>query len=280
MSILRLLTVYNEKDIIRENIEYYINQGIESIVLDNYSKDGSYEILKEYEGKGIRWIERYRTDFFDIVKLNTILLNLAFKEKEDYFIWIDDEILGFFDTRFPLKDTILKLFNYFNNDCFSVSKLEFYHTEKEKLDKENVSFADFKYFAFTRNWKNVIFKKDSRIRTYVDRPYYCDEQLNELPHKVINDLFYLKHYPFRTLRQAKRKVYRGAKGIRSENDFNTHYLYFKEDLENRIIKNRDDLIEFKDYPIFFIDLMVEKFPELSGAYMKIYNEVLNDVSEK
>ncbi len=276
MAVLRLLTVYNEKDIIRENIEYFIERGIESVVLDNFSKDGTYEILKEYEGRGIRWIERYKSDFYDIVKLNTILLNLAFKENEKYFIWIDaDEILSLFDTRLPLKEIIIKLFEYFDADCFSAAKLEFYHTEKESLFKENVSFEDFKYFAFGRNWKNVIFRKDSRIKTYVDKPYYYDEDFNELPHKVIGDIFYLKHYPFRTVRQTKKKIYRGLPATDSPDALNSHLRYFKDDMENKIFRPKENLTEFKDYPDFFADLMIEKFPELSEFYLRIYKDLIN-----
>ena len=271
MAVLRLMTVYNEKDIIRENLEYFINQGIESIVLDNYSKDGTYEILKEYEGKGIRWIERYKTDFFDIVKLNKILLDLAFKEKEDYFIWIDaDEILTVFDSRLNLRETIVTLLGDSNVDCFSASKVEFYYTDKEDLYKESASFNDFKYFKFSRNWKNVIFKRNKNIKNYIDGPHY-DEHLKDVPFNVINDIFYLKHYPFRSLRQAKKKIYRGLPRSKSPNVLNNHLLYYKEDMENKIVQDKTGMTLFQDYPTFLMDFTVEKFPELEKFYEKVYD---------
>ncbi len=276
MSVLRLLTVYNERDIIRENIEYYISQGIETVVLDNYSKDGTYEILKEYEGKGIRWIERYKSKFYDIVKINTILLRLAFKEPEKYFIWIDaDEILTLFDERLPLKLTIIKLFSIFDVDCFSASKIEFYHTEKSKiLEEKNYSFKDFNYFIFERNWKNVVFKKDFRIRTYVDKPYYIDENNKEIPHKVQKDIFFLKHYPFRTYRQAKKKVYRGLPLNNSPNALNAHYRYFKENMLDKIVRPKETLIRYENYPFFLADFMTKSYPELTSFYDKLYEKLL------
>ena len=273
MPVLRLLRTYNEKDIIRENIEYYINQNIDTIVLDNYSKDGTYEILKEYEGRGIRWIERVKTKKFDELKLNSILLNLAFQEKEDYFIWIDaDEILCPFDKNFPLKDIIIFLFDYFKNDCFNAAKLEFYHTDKSALLKKNYSFKDYKYFGFTRLWKRVIFKKDRRIKFYVDGPIYCDDNLNKLEFKEIKDLFYIKHYPYRSLRQAKKKIYRGLP--EEQNGINKHYYYYLEDVENRIVRPKDSMIEYNNnLPDFFVKLMITLYPELKNFYSKIYNEL-------
>ena len=46
--------VRDEEDIIRENIEYHLHQGVDFfIAIDNASTDGTTKILKEYERKGI-----------------------------------------------------------------------------------------------------------------------------------------------------------------------------------------------------------------------------------
>ena len=48
------LLVRNEEDIIRENIKFHLSQGVGFfIVTDNRSVDGTADILKEYEAKGI-----------------------------------------------------------------------------------------------------------------------------------------------------------------------------------------------------------------------------------
>jgi len=48
------LLVRNEQDIIRENIEFHLSQGVTHfIVTDNRSTDSTKNILKEYENKGI-----------------------------------------------------------------------------------------------------------------------------------------------------------------------------------------------------------------------------------
>ncbi len=276
MSVLRLLTVYNESDIIRENIQYYISQGVETVVLDNYSKDGTYEILKEYEGKGIRWIERLKTDYYDIIKLNTILLNLVLKnEKEQYFIWADaDEITCPFNTKFKLIDFVPKAFEVFNVDAFVVSKFEFYLTNIHELKKGINSITDFKYCIFEKNWKKTIFRKNEFLQTYVDMPYYFDKDNNELSYKTQENIFFIKHFPYRSLRQAKRKIYRGIpKKFRNKNIdasnidiLNKHYLWYKEDFENRVIRKRDDLLEFENHSDFYMNFMIKKYPESEKDY--------------
>lgn len=48
------LLVRDEQDIIRENIEYHLSQGVDYfIATDNRSSDATTEILREYEKKGI-----------------------------------------------------------------------------------------------------------------------------------------------------------------------------------------------------------------------------------
>jgi len=278
MSVLRLLTVYNEKDIIRENILYYISQGIETVVLDNCSKDGTYEILKEFEGKGVRWIERVKTDFYDIIKINTLLLNLALKyEKEDYFLWVDaDELICPFDSKYKLEYIIPKLFNKFTVKAFGASKVEFYLTENDDVHNGFDSFNNLKFFYFEPYWKDPIFKREENLKTYIDKPFYLREDQKELPYKKLKNLFYIKHYPFRSIRQAKKKIYRGIpKNMRNsenpnKNFLNYHYLCYREELENKIVRNANELNEFKDTSDFFVKFMCAGNPRLQTFYQKIY----------
>jgi hypothetical protein len=54
MKLIMTLLVRNEEDIIRENILYHLNNGVDKlIVTDNNSKDGTLDILKEFEKKGL-----------------------------------------------------------------------------------------------------------------------------------------------------------------------------------------------------------------------------------
>jgi glycosyltransferase involved in cell wall biosynthesis len=54
MKLIMTLLVKDEEDIIRENIEYHLSQGVDYfIAIDNASIDKTSDILKEYEAKGV-----------------------------------------------------------------------------------------------------------------------------------------------------------------------------------------------------------------------------------
>ena len=61
MKIVGMLAVYNDNDIIEEIIQHLISQGIDLVVLDNGSTDGTYEICKKFVGKGILDLFQYKT---------------------------------------------------------------------------------------------------------------------------------------------------------------------------------------------------------------------------
>jgi len=66
MKIVMTLLVRNEEDIIRENIEFHLSQGVSHfIATDNLSADGTTAILKEYEDKGVLTYFYEDSELFD-----------------------------------------------------------------------------------------------------------------------------------------------------------------------------------------------------------------------
>ncbi|MCP4458337.1 MAG: glycosyltransferase family 92 protein, partial [Cytophagales bacterium] len=54
MKLVMTLLVRDEEDIIRDNIEFHLAQGVDFIIAtDNLSKDSTTDILKEYEKQGV-----------------------------------------------------------------------------------------------------------------------------------------------------------------------------------------------------------------------------------
>jgi hypothetical protein len=65
MKLILTLLVRNEEDILRENILFHLNMGVDRIIVtDNGSIDGTIDILREFENQGI--------------------LDLIFEEEDDY----------------------------------------------------------------------------------------------------------------------------------------------------------------------------------------------------
>ena len=51
------LLVKNEVDVVRDNIEFHLRNGVDFIIAtDNLSDDGTLEILQEYEKKGVLYL--------------------------------------------------------------------------------------------------------------------------------------------------------------------------------------------------------------------------------
>ena len=90
MKIIRVLPgVYNEIDILEENLKFYIDQGFETVVVDNGSTDGSYELCEKYLGKGIVKLSQIKTKEFDtrlLLKEATLLYK---DENPDWVILAD-----------------------------------------------------------------------------------------------------------------------------------------------------------------------------------------------
>ena len=62
MKLIMTLLVRDEEDVLRENIEYHLSQGVDFIIAtDNRSVDSTPEILREYELQGVL-ISRYEAD--------------------------------------------------------------------------------------------------------------------------------------------------------------------------------------------------------------------------
>lgn len=75
------LLVRNEEDIIRENIEFHLSQGVSFfIAIDNLSVDRTADILKEYEDKGVLRYFFEDSNQFDQHKWVTQMAIMAFKE--------------------------------------------------------------------------------------------------------------------------------------------------------------------------------------------------------
>jgi hypothetical protein len=81
MNIVMTLLVRDEEDIIRENIEFHLSQGVKYfIVTDNRSVDNTTDILREYEKEGIVRYIFEGDDNYDQHKWVTRMAVMAFAE--------------------------------------------------------------------------------------------------------------------------------------------------------------------------------------------------------
>ena len=87
MKLVMTLLVRDEQDIVRENLDFHLAQGVdEVIVTDNGSEDTTVEILREYESQGILRLLLEPSDDYSQGRWVTRMARLAATEGADWVI--------------------------------------------------------------------------------------------------------------------------------------------------------------------------------------------------
>jgi glycosyltransferase involved in cell wall biosynthesis len=87
MKLVMTLLVRDEQDIVRENLDFHLAQGVdELIVTDNGSQDATVEILREYESRGVVRLLLEPTDDYSQGRWVTRMARLAATEGADWVI--------------------------------------------------------------------------------------------------------------------------------------------------------------------------------------------------
>lgn len=110
MYLIMTLLVRDEEDVIRENIEYHLSQGVDYfIVIDNASKDATTEILRKYEAAGVlRYIRK--EGLFQQSKWVTDMARMAYDQfGADWVINNDADEFWWPTTDANLKQTLGKI---------------------------------------------------------------------------------------------------------------------------------------------------------------------------
>jgi hypothetical protein len=91
MKLIMTLLVRNEEDIVRENILYHLNRGVDKlIVTDNNSEDGTLDILYEFEKQGVIDLIHEKEDNYTQSKWVTRMAAIAMeKYNADWLIHSD-----------------------------------------------------------------------------------------------------------------------------------------------------------------------------------------------
>lgn len=88
MKLVMTLLIRDEVDIVRSNIEYHLNAGVDYfIATDNLSQDGTTEILRDYEAKGVlRYIFQSEDDYSQHRWVTTMARLAAIEHGADWVI--------------------------------------------------------------------------------------------------------------------------------------------------------------------------------------------------
>ena len=240
MKVIGMLLVFNDEDIIKEVIEHLISQGIQLVVLDNGSTDNSYKICEKFLGNGILDLKQFKTPTFIYHEpiIRRMLYDMAISQSPDWVIANDsDEILESAAQSSTLHESIEKA-NTEGYNMIQFNRFDFYITDNDdksaKSTKDKLGYYSYYGDYLYRAWK---YFPGIRVGYNPHLPVYPDGyQYKIYPYK-----FALRHYPFRSKEQVKKKLSDRTRG--------TNYLKKNEKLPSVVnynLKNKiPDIVEHK-----------------------------------
>jgi GT2 family glycosyltransferase len=209
--VVAIMTAYNEEDIIVPSIEHLIAQGVEVYLIDNWSTDATYELAKQFIGKGLIGIERFPREeppqFYNWKDLLKRVEKIAGEIKADWFIHHDaDEVRVSPWQGVTLKDAIYMV-DQKGFNCIDHTVIEFHPVDNGFMPGTDFE-AYFKYFEFSKHFSDFV-----RINAWKNSGLdislaatgghdVCFEGRRVYPYK-----FLLKHYRIRSQAHGEKKVF-------------------------------------------------------------------------
>lgn len=255
-----IITCYNEEDVIWQTIEYLTKQGIQVHVIDNWSLDNSGKIIeKAVLANTMVTSEKFPkdgpSDTYDWKDLLTRVQDYAMEHCEDFdwFIHHDaDEI-----REAPFRESISLWDGIQVADDLGYSAID--HTvinfalTKDGFDGTQRISEYFKYFEFglKKNYHHKQIKAWKSVNL-VDLASSGGHEAIFDGREVFPYKFLLKHYPLRSVSQAKRKVFeeRKARWNKEERANKWHKQYDEISEQHEFLISSKDLIKYNRKEIY------------------------------
>ncbi|HUK51024.1 MAG TPA: glycosyltransferase family 2 protein [Terriglobales bacterium] len=201
-----MIPVYNESDIIESVVLHLISQGIQLVILDNGSTDGSYESCSKFLGRGVSSLERLATDRLDFDLLIAKLYEMALKERPDWVLLsAADEFLESPYSHLSLQDAI-ESENQKGYNMVQFNNFEFWPTEKDENSHESDVRKRLKYYTFNDDLQFRAWKTCPGITvtgTAGHYPVFPDKVRVQIPRTK----YILRHYRIRSYQHGLKKVF-------------------------------------------------------------------------
>ncbi|CAN2173659.1 Glycosyltransferase_GTB-type domain containing protein [Candidatus Nanopelagicaceae bacterium] len=248
LSVLCLMTVFNEKALIRDAIDHALDHGMDIHVIDNWSNDGTWElILQNYSKNSKVSFERFPSIDTKTFNLRSLLEHCEYVANRSKYNWIvrldADERVNVLNAELNLNDYI-SIVDESGYDVIDFTVLEFRPTG---VDKEYSStYPVHGYFIGLKSHQNInrAWKNTPGGRFFSSTGGHIIEGSKQVfPFNVL-----LRHYSMQNPDHARRKLFleRIPRYDRGElaGGWHHHYDHF---LENQSFSwEPKDLILWKD----------------------------------
>lgn len=233
-KVLAIIHFYNEADILGKTIEYLLDQGIDLYLLDNWSDDDSYEIARRYQKA---YPERVYLEQFPLsgksgnYEWYNQLEKTEMLSKElnyDWFIHYDtDEMRVSPWENVTLREAIYHI-DQLGYNCIENTVIDFRLTA---WNSGNIFMED-TFFDFRHEKKMFDQVKTWKKSQKIDLKSSAGHFVHTVNPKIYPLKFLNRHYPLRSMEQAKKKVFqdrlprfRKERGVRG---WHGHYDVFKK----------------------------------------------------
>jgi glycosyltransferase involved in cell wall biosynthesis len=237
------MATYNDEDITREVIDHYISQGIELVVLDHMSNDGTYEICKHFADDGKIKLSRYQSTKWEWITMKRALYDFALMQNPDWVLLIgSDEFIESTNNR-TLSEEIT-IADTMNCNIIGCDLFDFYPTEADDANAKSIRHR-MRYYSYRpsqlllRAWKCYI---GTEVQTK-SFPIFPDYQ----PYKIYQDNLILRHYSFRGEEHATKKIAeRHARGNATVDSRLGHYTQYDNAAALGVLRDFRQLSEYKN----------------------------------
>lgn len=201
-----MMSVFNEADIVGQTFDHLASQGIELVVVDNGSNDGSYEIIKGHIGNGVLSVKRVESEKYEPMPTLRLLHGMAIEYSPDWMLLTGaDEFLESPYRGLTLSRAIqLEGGRGFNMIQFNT--FEFFPTEKDDGSKEIDVRKRLRYYSWNDNYQYRCWKTAAGMPIFETHGH--DSKLpGEIDTKISPNKFILRHYKIRSYEHGLRKVF-------------------------------------------------------------------------
>jgi len=248
MRIVGMIPVYNESDIVEQVVSHLLSQGVQLVIIDNGSNDGSYEICRKFVGKGVLRIERLWTERHEWRLMLQELYKLALEHGPDWALLNGaDEFLESPYRGLTLSEAI-KSEAAKDHNLIQFDNFEFWPTEKDHNSRVRDVRRRLRYYS----WQD-----DFQFRCWKVYPSMTIDEFGShkpsfppgVDERVSPNKFVLRHYKIRSYEHGLRKVFSERLPRYSPHElvlgWHGHYDNFTRD-EHHFIIDSQQLTRYND----------------------------------
>jgi hypothetical protein len=249
---LALVTTYNDSDIAAQIIAKFLDDGIDVVVHDNWSTDGTFEELTALAaGRSDLSLERFPEQgpsrYFDLRTVCRMKEEIAAKFPGRWIIHNDSD-----EMRCSPWPGISLRGGLYIAERMGYAAVDFTVCQFRPVDAElsptlslERQIRNFEYSRAIGHFSQIRVWRQGTER--VDLASSGGHEAQFSGRKIFPYKFLLKHYPLRSAEQARRKIFveRRPRYAPAEREFGWHIHYDEFEADQRFVWSAADLIDFE-----------------------------------